>query len=79
MNESNRYYLTRELVKHLANRLIAISVKGLDALVSNLSNDLYLENCTRLQLCGKRSISLGAVAPSFDFLFSFELLDGLVS
>ena len=34
---------TRELVKHLANRLIAISVKGLDALVSNLSNDLYLE------------------------------------
>ena len=44
MSESNRYYLTRELVKHLANCLIAISVKGLDALVSNLSNDLYLEN-----------------------------------
>ena len=43
-NESNRYYLTRELVKHLANRMIAISVKGLDTLVSNLSNDLYLEN-----------------------------------
>ena len=43
-NESNRCYLTRELVKHLANCLIAISVKGLDALVSNLSNDLYLEN-----------------------------------
>ena len=44
-SESNRYYLTRELVKHLANRLIAISVKGLDALVSNLSNDLYLDLC----------------------------------
>jgi len=43
-NESNRCYLTRELVKHLANRLIAISVKGLDALASNLSNDLYLES-----------------------------------
>ena len=44
MNESNLCYLTRELVKHLANRLIAISVKGLDALASNLSNDLYLES-----------------------------------
>ena len=44
MNESNRCYLTRELVKHLANRLIAISVKGLDALASNLSNDLYPES-----------------------------------
>ncbi len=44
MSESNRYHLTRELVKHLANRLIAISVKGLDALVSNLYDDLYLEN-----------------------------------
>ena len=44
-SESNRYYLTRELVKHLANRMIALSVKGLDALVSNLSNDLYLDLC----------------------------------
>lgn len=43
MSELNRYYLTRELVKHLANRLIVVSVKGLDALASNLSNDLYLE------------------------------------
>ena len=35
----------RELVKHLANRMIAISVKGLDALALNLSNDLYLDLC----------------------------------
>ena len=41
-SESNQCYLTRELVKHLASRLIAISVKGLDALASNPSNDLYL-------------------------------------
>ena len=44
MSESNRYHLTRELVKHLASRMTAISVKGLDALASILSNDLYLDS-----------------------------------
>ena len=39
-SESNRCYLTKELVKHLANRPIAISVKALDTLILNLSNDV---------------------------------------
>ena len=48
----------RELVKHLANRPIAISVKGLDTLVSNLSNDLYLEQLNLAEkLCKKDKLS----------------------
>ena len=50
--------MTRELAKHLVNRLIAISVKGLDALASNLSNDLYLEQLnTAEKLCKKDKLS----------------------
>ena len=68
-NESNRCYLTWELVKHLANRLIAVSVKGLDALASNLSNDLYLESWTCLQLCVKQINCLVFIEDFVSFLF----------
>ena len=70
-NESNRCYLTWELVKHLANRLIAVSVKGLDALASNLSNDLYLESWTCLQLCVKQINCLVFIEDFVSFLFYF--------
>ena len=58
MNELNRCYLTRELVKYLANRLIAISVKGLDALASILSNYLYLDELNpAVKPCKKDKLS----------------------